>query len=125
MPVSEQCLREFRDIFDAVRWAGVARESLRRGYTESAIQAINWAEYHLQKMKGTPEYDKAQDLLSKARAARMTQPDLAIGYLVDIEPLIEQGALQKVVACECQKKGSNPTRLEKVIGDKISYGTKE
>jgi hypothetical protein len=46
---------------------------------------------------------KAQDLLSRARAARLTQPDLAIGYLVDIEPLIEQGALQKVVACECKR----------------------
>ena len=53
MPVSEQCLREFRDVFEASRWALVGREALRRGYSESAAQAINFLEYHLKKMKGT------------------------------------------------------------------------
>ena len=105
MPVSEQCLREFRDVFEASRWALVGREALRRGYSESAAQAINFLEYHLKKMKGTPEYDKAQEILGHIKATTMTHPDLAIGYLVDIEPLIEQGALQKVVDCECQKRG--------------------
>ena len=38
---------------------------------------------------------------------------MAIGALIDIEPLIEQGALQKVVTCEC---GEAKLIEEKLLG---------
>jgi len=55
----------------------------------------------LEGMKDTAEYEKALDLVGKALKYAKTKPEMAIGYLIDVEPLIEQGALQKAVSCEC------------------------
>lgn len=56
-------------------------------------------------MKDTAEYEKAMDFVEKALEYAKTKPEMAIGYLIDVEPLIEQGALQKAVICECGETG--------------------
>jgi len=103
MTVSEECAFRFRKVFDGIRWAQIAREQLRMGRVPEAQTSIGWLKFTLESMKEQPEYSKALDYAEKAQRYAETNLDMAIGYLVDVEPLVETGALQTVVACECKK----------------------
>jgi len=101
MTVSDECTARFRKVYDGVHWASIAREQLRMGRVPEAQTSIGWLKFTLESMKDTPEYSKALAYAEKAQKYAETNLDMAIGYLVDIEPLVEQGALQKAVTCEC------------------------
>ncbi len=104
MGISDKCAFEFKKVFDGIHWASIAREQLKLGRVPEAQTSIGWLKFALESMKDTPEYSKALDYTGQALKYAETNLDMAIGYLVDVEPLVEQGALQKVVDCECEKR---------------------
>lgn len=101
--ISEECYKTFKDVFDASHFVFIAREQIRLGHPEWAITNIGLAKHHIENMKDTPEYERAKYLIDQAENYLKTDLNAAMGYLLDAGPLIEQGALQKAVACECRR----------------------
>lgn len=101
MAIREDCLANFRTVFAGTHFAFIARQHLRMGHIPMAEDTIAEIKYCLEGMKDTEEYNQAMDLVEKALKYAKTKPEMALGYLIDMEPLIEQGALQKAVNCEC------------------------
>ncbi|MBA7703001.1 hypothetical protein ES703_111781 [subsurface metagenome] len=115
MAIGEECLANFKAVHDGTHFAFLARQHLLMGHIP-VLAEDNIAEIRgcLEGMKDSAEYNQAMDLVEKALKYAKTNPEMAIGYLIDVEPLIEQGALQKAVSCEC---GENRGRKQ-VQGDK-------
>ena len=103
MTIRDDCLANFKTVFDGTHFAFIARQHLRMGHGPMAEDNIAHIKYCLEGMKDTAEYKKAMDFVEQALKYAKTKPEMAIGYLIDVEPLIEQGALQKAVSCECGK----------------------
>ena len=60
MSISANCLKQFRNIYTASRYAFIAREQIRKGRADDAYTSLTNMQYNIDKMKGLPEYEKAQ-----------------------------------------------------------------
>jgi len=105
MAIRDDCFANFKMVFDGTHFAFIARQHLRMGHIPMAEDNITHIKYCLEGMRDTAEYNQAMDLVEKALRYATTNPEMAIGYIIDMEPLIEQGALQKAVSCECGGAG--------------------